>query len=48
MAKEMLGPILASIHNLTYLHRLTSRIREAIAAGRFVQLRLEMLEALGP
>ena len=48
MAKEMLGPILASIHNLTFLHRLTSRIRAAIAAGRFVQFRLEVLEALGP
>ncbi len=48
MAKEMLGPILASIHNLRYLHRLTGRIREAISAGRFVQLRLEVLEALGP
>ena len=48
MAKEMLGPILASIHNLRYLHRLTSRIREAICVGRFVQLRLEVLEALGP
>jgi queuine tRNA-ribosyltransferase len=47
LAKEMLGPILATIHNLTYLHRLTSRIREAIAEGRFVQLRLEVLEALG-
>jgi queuine tRNA-ribosyltransferase len=48
LAKEMLGPILATIHNLTFLHRLTSRIREAIAEGRFVQLRLEVLEALGP
>ena len=48
LAKEMLGPILATIHNLTFLHRLTSRIREAIAAGRFVQFRLEVLEALGP
>jgi queuine tRNA-ribosyltransferase len=48
IAKEMLGPILASIHNLTFLHRLTSRIRLAIAAGRFVQFRLEVLEALGP
>jgi queuine tRNA-ribosyltransferase len=48
LAKEMLGPILASIHNLTYVHRLTRRIREAISAGRFVQLRLEVLEALGP
>ena len=48
LAKEMLGPILASIHNVSYLHRLTRRIREAISAGRFVQLRLEVLEALGP
>ena len=47
LAREMLGPILATIHNLTFLHRLTSRIREAIALGRFVQLRLEVLEALG-
>jgi queuine tRNA-ribosyltransferase len=47
MANEMLGPILATIHNLTFLHRLTSRIREAIAVGRFVQFRLEVLEALG-
>ena len=48
IAKEMLGPILASIHNVAYLHRLTRRIREAIRAGRFVQLRTELLEALGP
>jgi queuine tRNA-ribosyltransferase len=47
LAKEMLGPILATIHNLSFLHRLTSRIREAIAVGRFVQFRLEVLEALG-
>jgi queuine tRNA-ribosyltransferase len=48
LAKEMLGPILASIHNVTYLHRLTRRIREAIREGRFVQLRTDVLEALGP
>jgi queuine tRNA-ribosyltransferase len=48
LAKEMLGPILASIHNLTYLQRLTRRIREAISDDRFVQLRLEVLDALGP
>ncbi len=48
LAKEMLGPILASIHNLTFLHRLMSRVRTAIAAGRLVQLRLEVLDALGP
>jgi len=47
LAKEMLGPILASIHNLAHLHRLTARMREAIRAGRFVQFRLEVLEALG-
>jgi queuine tRNA-ribosyltransferase len=48
LAREMLGPILASIHNVAYLQRLTSRIREAITQGRFVQLRTEVLEALGP
>jgi queuine tRNA-ribosyltransferase len=48
IANEMLGPILASIHNLTYLQRLTSKAREAIRGGRFVQLRAEVLEALGP
>jgi queuine tRNA-ribosyltransferase len=48
LAKEMLGPILASIHNLTYLNRLTRTIRQAIGEGWFVQLRLDVLEALGP
>ncbi|WP_337176055.1 tRNA guanosine(34) transglycosylase Tgt [Paludisphaera sp.] len=48
IAKEMLGPILASIHNLAYLRRLVRRMREAIREGRFVQLRLDVLDALGP
>ncbi|HEY2155030.1 MAG TPA: tRNA guanosine(34) transglycosylase Tgt [Isosphaeraceae bacterium] len=48
LAGEMLGPILASVHNLAYLHRLTGEIREAIRGGRFVQYRSEALEALGP
>jgi len=48
LAKEMLGPILASIHNLTFLHGFMSKIRSAILEGRFVQLRLEVLDALGP
>ena len=48
MANEMLGPILASAHNLAYLHRLTRQIREAIGVGRFVPFRAETLEALGP
>jgi queuine tRNA-ribosyltransferase len=48
LAGEMLGPILASAHNLAYLHRLTRRAREAISEGRFVPFKLEALEALGP
>ena len=48
IAGEMLGPTLASIHNLTFLQRLTARAREAIRAGRFAAMRAEVLEALGP
>ena len=47
LAKEMLGPILASAHNLAFLHRLTRRAREAIAEGRYVPFKAEALEALG-
>ncbi len=47
IADEMLGPILATLHNLTYMHRLMGRIREAIGAGRYVPFRSEVLEALG-
>ena len=36
MAKEMLGPILATIHNLTFLHRLTSRVAKHRRRGRFL------------
>jgi queuine tRNA-ribosyltransferase len=35
MAKEMLGPILLSIHNVTYYQRLVAGARDAIAAGRY-------------
>ncbi len=48
LAKEMLGPILASIHNVAYLQRLMRRIRAAINEGRFVQFKTELLEDLGP
>jgi queuine tRNA-ribosyltransferase len=48
LAGEMLGPILASAHNLAYLHRLTRQAREAISVGRFVPFKSEVLEALGP
>ena len=34
-ANEMLGPILLSIHNLTYYQRLLARARQAIAEDRF-------------
>lgn len=48
LADEMLGPILASLHNLAYLHRLLKKIREAIRDGRYVRFMTEALEALGP
>lgn len=37
-AKEMLGPMLVSIHNLTYYQRLLAAARRAIAEGRFGEL----------
>ena len=48
LAGEMLGPILASLHNVSYMQRLTRRVREAIRGGRFVQFRADLIEALGP
>ena len=46
LAGEMLGPVLASIHNLTFYQRLMGRIREAIRAGRFEAERQALLTAL--
>jgi queuine tRNA-ribosyltransferase len=37
MAGEMLGPILASIHNLTFYQRLVARLRAAVVAGRLTE-----------
>jgi queuine tRNA-ribosyltransferase len=34
LAGEMLGPVLASIHNLTFYQRLVARLREGIVSGR--------------
>ena len=34
-AREMLGPVLLSLHNLTYYQRLLHQAREAIRQGRF-------------
>jgi queuine tRNA-ribosyltransferase len=43
MAHEMLGPILLSIHNLTYYQRLLADARAAIETDRFEDFRLEKL-----
>lgn len=40
-AEEMLGPILLSIHNLTYYQRLLAAARAAIAADRFAEFHRE-------
>jgi queuine tRNA-ribosyltransferase len=39
MAKEMLGPILLTIHNLTYYQRLVANARKAIEEDRFVEFK---------
>lgn len=43
MAREMLGPILLSIHNITYYQRLMAGARAAIEAGSFEDYRQEKL-----
>ncbi|MCL2622678.1 MAG: tRNA guanosine(34) transglycosylase Tgt [Planctomycetaceae bacterium] len=45
MAREMLGPVLLTIHNITYYQRLMTRIREAIEQGRFLQFYKSRMEA---
>ena len=40
---EMLGPVLLSIHNLTFYGRLTAQARQAAAGGRFAQFRDEFI-----
>jgi queuine tRNA-ribosyltransferase len=47
MAGEMLGPILLSIHNLTYYQRLLAAARAAIEAGRFEQFVAEKMRGWG-
>ena len=48
LAGEMLGPVLASIHNLTFYQRLVVRLRAAIAGGHFARTRQELLAAFTP
>jgi len=43
LAGEMLGPILASIHNLTFYQRLLARLRDAITTGSFARLAADLL-----
>ena len=47
MAGEMLGPILLSIHNITFYQRLLAGSRQAIAEDRFEDFRAEKLRILG-
>jgi queuine tRNA-ribosyltransferase len=48
MAREMLGPILLSIHNLTYYQRLMADARQAIALDRFETFRQEKMRGWRP
>ncbi len=48
LADEMLGPILVSLHNIAYYHRLMRRIRDAIASGAFDKLAAEFESATEP
>jgi queuine tRNA-ribosyltransferase len=47
MAGEMLGPILLTIHNLTYYQRLLAGARAAIEAGRYEDYYREKMQGLG-
>ncbi len=47
MAGEMLGPMLASIHNLRFLQRLMGRMRDLINAGELATIASEFPVVLG-
>ena len=47
-AREMLGPRLASIHNLRFILNLMRQMQDAIAANRFEQFRQEFLATYQP
>lgn len=44
MSQELLGPLLATHHNLYFIHSLMSAIRKSILEGRFSLFRTEFLE----
>jgi len=43
LAKEMLGPILLSLHNIAFYQRLVRRLRESIVHGRLSEFRSNQL-----
>ena len=43
-AKEMLGPMLLTAHNLTYYQRLMAGLRAAIEAGSFAEFTVDFAE----
>lgn len=45
---EMLGPRLATIHNIRFMHRLTEQMREAINAGEFERQMRAFLDRYQP
>ena len=47
-AREMLGPRLASIHNLRFILRLMADMRDAIGIGRFAEYRANFLATYRP
>lgn len=44
MADEMLGPVLASLHNLFFIHSLMEEIRKAVREGGFARFKKGFLE----
>lgn len=44
-AKEMLGPIICSLHNLNFIQKLVSGAREAILDGRFDQYHADFIHS---
>jgi queuine tRNA-ribosyltransferase len=47
IAKEMLGPILLSLHNLTFYQTLVRQLRNAVRAGRVSEFRANQLAEWG-
>jgi queuine tRNA-ribosyltransferase len=45
LSKEMLGPILLTAHNLTFMQRLMERIRSSISDGTFPHVRAQLMDS---